>query len=140
MTLTSADSTARTGSRLKLKLRDDDLARVLIDIDGRTGAPLPPRRLRRAGTGRLAIAELRAHVAELTADHERLLDRINEDLNTLADRLTELEARAERPFWRRGFGRGNRRLAATARRRLAERLRSIFSYRRAAKYPSRATL
>ena len=50
------------------------------------------------------VAELRASVATLKAENERVIDRIAEDLDLLADRLAGLEARVRRPFWQRIFG------------------------------------
>jgi hypothetical protein len=139
--LTCAKFTAKPGSVEKFRnanaLRYDNLTRALAELEERAPVPVPPKRDRKAGTGQSGILELRAHVAALKAENERLRDRITEDLEGLADRLAELEARVQRPFWRRVFGSAGNPPppAARAHRKMAERLRSIFSDR--AQHPSR---
>jgi hypothetical protein len=115
-------------------LRYENLSRVLLNVpehvNGPEQADVPakPKRDRKAGTDRADIAELRAHVAALKAENERTIERIIDELDGLTDRLLELEARARQPFWRRVFGHAadQPELGARARRRLADRLRSIF--------------
>ena len=119
-------------------LRYDNLTRVLLDLDERASVPIPPKRDRKASKNQFGIAELRESVAVLKAENERAIDRIADDLNRLADRVAELEARAQRSFWQRAFGLASDRPepAARARSKLTERLRSIFSNRADAKHPS----
>src|SRR5262249_26635042 len=90
-------------ARYKDALRDDNLARVPPEPEAPAWAPAAGKRERKAGKDQSAIAELRAQVADLKAENERLVDRINEDLDGIADRLAELEARAQGSGWRRAF-------------------------------------
>jgi hypothetical protein len=107
-------------------LRYDNVTRVLLDLEERACAP--PKRERKAGTNRVGTAELRAQVASLKAEHARVIEKITDDLDRLADRLAELEARVRRPFWRRAFGYAGDppEVAVRARRRLSAKVRSIF--------------
>ena len=43
------------------------------------------------------LAELRANVASLKAENQRLLESLTDELNQLAERVTELEDQARRP-------------------------------------------
>jgi len=126
-------------ARYKDALRYDNLARVPPEPEAPAWAPGPGKRERKAAKEPSAIAELRAQVAELKAENERLVDRITEDLDWLADRLAELEARAQGSRWRRAFfgSAGDRsELAAKARRKLGDRLRAVFLPRADARGPS----
>jgi hypothetical protein len=138
--LACANFTGKQGAaaRPELTLRYDNLTRVLLDLDERVSPPSPPKREHKTGKGQGRVAELRESVAALKADNERAIERITDDLNGLADRLAELEARAQGSFWRRALGCAIDRPepAARARRNLVERLRSIFSYPADAKRPS----
>src|SRR5262245_11188233 len=88
-------------------LRYDDLSRVLLGLQSRTQAPAGPKRDRagKARSDRDGLGELRACVAALQAENERILDRIAGDLDAFADRLVALEAEVRQPLWRRIFGR-----------------------------------
>jgi hypothetical protein len=114
-------------------LRYDNVTRVLLDLEER--ACVPPKRERKAPTNRSGTAELRADVASLKAEHDRVIEKIADDLDRLADRLAELEARAQRPFWQRALGYASDRpeSAVRARRKLTAKLRSIFFDRAEAK-------
>jgi uncharacterized coiled-coil protein SlyX len=121
-------------------LRYDNVMRVLLDLEER--ACVPPKRERKARTSAFGIAELRAHVANLKAEHDRVIEKITDDLDALADRLADLEARAQRPFWRRALGYASDppELAVRARRKLTAKLGSIFLDRTEAKPRSIAQL
>jgi hypothetical protein len=121
-------------------LRYDNVTRVLLDLEERAG--VPPKRERKPPTNRVGTAELRAHVASLKAEHDRVIEKITDDLDGLADRLAELEARAQRPFWQRALGYASAppELAVRARRKLTTKLRSIFFDRAQAKPGSMAQL
>ena len=70
-------------------------------------------------------------VANLKAENDRLVEKISDDMDGLADRLAKLEARAQLPFWRRALGYASDppELTASARKKLTAQLRSIFSDR-----------
>jgi hypothetical protein len=138
--LTCANSNATSGTpatkhKIAQALRYDNLARVLVDLEKRAHVPTQrahvptqPKRHGKASTDPVEIAELRAHVANLQAENERVITSISDDLDELAYRIAELEARAQWPLWRRAFGYAGDRpeLAPRARRKLTERVRSIF--------------
>lgn len=114
---------------------DNIIPRVLVDREECLPPPPPSKRDRRASSGRLGIAELNAYVMALKAEHERVTERLTQDLDRLADRLAELERRTQWSFWRRAFGSVDDRpeLAERARRTLTERLRGVFLDRADAK-------
>ena len=126
-----ADFSGKQGSAARHgdALRYDNLTRALLDGRERVTLPLPPKRERKPGKDQIRLAELRESVAALKAENERAIERMAGDLNELADRLAQLEARGQRPFWRRALGRSDDapEPSARARRNLVERLRSIFS-------------
>ena len=114
-------------------LRYDDLSRVLFGLESR--APVAsgstqerPRRERKARADQAELVELRACVATLKAENERIIDRIAEDLDALADRVVALEAQVRQPLWRRLFGHpvAQPELAERTRRKLVGKLRSAF--------------
>jgi hypothetical protein len=127
---------ARAGTSKVLKLthktvgalRYDDLSRVLLGLQSRTQAPSGPRRERKARTDKDELNELRACVAALQSENERILDRIAGDLDAFADRLVALEAEIRQPLWRRIFGRPapQPELAERTRRKLLGQLRAAF--------------
>ena len=49
------------------------------------------------------LAELRANVASMKAENQRLVESLTDELNQLVERVTELEDRARRPWWRRAL-------------------------------------
>jgi hypothetical protein len=79
------------------------------------------------------LAELRANVASLKAENQRLVESLTDELNQLAERVTELEDRARRPWWRRALDPigEEREPAARTRKRAVARLRAL--------YPDRTT-
>jgi hypothetical protein len=142
--LTWASLTGQQDSIAKYKnahaLRYDNVTRVLLDLEERAG--VPAKRERKAHTNRVGTAELRAQVASLKAEHDRVIEKISDDLDRLADRLAELEARVQRPFWQRALGYADDppELAVRSRRKLTAKLRSIFLDRAEAKPGSIAQL
>jgi len=130
--LSWADPTGKQDSRPKYKnahaLRYDNVTRVLLDLEERACVPFQRKREPKA---RFEIAELRAQVANLKAENDRLVEKITDDMDGLADRLAKLEARAQLPFWRRALGYAGDppELTARARKKLTAQLRSIFSDR-----------
>ena len=115
-------------------LRYENLSRVLVDLESRVPVPSAPKRERKTAAERKVradeaeLAELRACVATLKVENERLVDRIAEDLDALADRLVALEAQVRQPLWRRLFGHAvpQPELAERTRRKLVGKLRSAF--------------
>jgi hypothetical protein len=67
------------------------------------------------------------------AENQRLVESLTDELTRLAERVTELEDRARRPWWRRALDpiAEEREPAARARKRAVARLRAL--------YPDRAT-
>ena len=129
--LTCAKSNGKF-SALALKgadaLRYDDLSRVLVGLESRAPAASGRRRERKGRVEQAELDELRACVATLKVENERLVDRIAEDLDALADRLVALEAQVRQPLWRRLFGHPvpQPELAERTRRKLVGKLRSAF--------------
>jgi hypothetical protein len=74
------------------------------------------------------LAELRANVASLKAENQRLVESLTDQLNQLAERVTELEDQARRPWWRRALDSiGEERApAARTRKRAVARLRALY--------------
>jgi hypothetical protein len=112
-------------------LRYDNLSSVLLKIDEQTHG-----RDRTAVESPTQFAQLRAEIVSLKAENERMVERLTDELNRLAGRLEELEARAHRPWWGRVFNRsGQEREPATQPRRQAvARLRALCLDRAAAEY------
>ena len=116
-------------------LRYGSSTSVLANLDSQTTV-LPgkfkPNRISSAGSTELA--ELRANVASLKAENERLMESLTDEISLLTERVTELEDRARRPWWRRALdpsGQG-RDPAARTRKKAVARLRAL--------YPDRAAL
>ena len=125
----SAESTIKNAR----EFRYDNLSSVLLKIDeqthGKTKHDRPP------GEYPTQFAELRAEIVSLKAENERMVERLTDELNRLAERLEELEARAHRPWWGRVFNRSGKREPATQPRRQAvARLRALCLDRAAAEY------
>src|SRR5215510_6661504 len=105
-------------------LRYENLSRVLVDLESRVPVPSAPKRERKTAAERKVradeaeLAELRACVATLKVENERLVDRIAEDL----------DAQVRQPLWRRLFGHAvpEPELAERTRRKLVGKLRSAF--------------
>jgi hypothetical protein len=112
-------------------LRYDNLSSVLLKIDEQTHG-----RDRTAVESPTQFAQLRAEIVSLKAENERMVERLTDELNRLAERFEELEARAHRPWWGRVFNRsGQEREPATQPRRQAvARLRALCLDRAAAEY------
>ena len=111
-------------------LRYDNLSSVLLKIDEQTHG-----RDRTAVESPTQFAQLRAEIVSLKAENERMVERLTDELNRLAERLEELEARAHRPWWGRVFNRSGKREPATQPRRQAvARLRALCLDRPAAEY------
>ena len=110
-------------------LRYDSLASVLTNLDKQVTV-LPGKfkldRISRADPTELA--ELRANVASLKAENQRLVESLTDQLNQLAERVTELEDQARRPWWRRALDSiGEERApAARTRKRAVARLRALY--------------
>jgi predicted nuclease with TOPRIM domain len=97
---------ARTSAKLGIKrtssaeptiksardLRYDNLSSVLLKIDEQTHG-----RDRTAVESPTQFAQLRAEIVSLKAENERMVERLTDELNRLAERFEELEARAHRP-------------------------------------------
>ena len=129
--LTCAKSNGKFSARAQRNadaLRYDDLSRVLLGLESRVPVAHEPRRERKGRAEQAELAELRACVATLKAENERIIDRIAEDLDALADRLVALEAHVRQPLWRRLFGHSvpQPELAERTRRKLVGKLRSAF--------------
>src|SRR5215207_1710963 len=96
--LSWADPTGKQDSIPKYKnahaLRYDNVTRVLLGLEERACVPFQRRREPKA---RFEIAELRAQVANLKAETDRLVEKITDDMGGLADRLAKLAARAQLP-------------------------------------------
>ncbi len=74
------------------------------------------------------LVELRANVAALKAENERLTERLTDELNQLAERVTELEDLARQPWWRRALDLSGQECEPTARSRkkAVARLRALY--------------
>jgi septal ring factor EnvC (AmiA/AmiB activator) len=108
-------------------LRYDNLSSVLLKIDEQAHGPAKSQRERTAGEYPTQFAELRAEMASLKAENERMVERLTDELNRLAKRLEELEARAHRPWWGRVFNRSGQapEPATQPRRQAVARLRAL---------------
>jgi hypothetical protein len=117
-------------------LRYDNLVRVPIDLDERVHVPTKPRRERKPVADHAALVELRAHVTVLKAEHDRFAARILEEVDGLAERLAQLEARMRRPWWWRVWARSEdlTDLAERRRERARERLQGLFLHRMESKH------
>jgi hypothetical protein len=115
-------------------LRYDSLASVLTNLDKQaTVLPSKFKLDRISSADPTELAELRANVASMKAENQRLVESLTDELNQLAERVRELEDQARRPWWRRALGpiAEEREPAARTRKRAVARLRAL--------YPDRAT-
>jgi hypothetical protein len=85
-------------------LRYDNLPSVLVNLEKWVDEPPKRKRDRKSSVEAAEITELRTHVAYLKAENELLAERLTDKVDRLAERITELEARANRPWWHRTFG------------------------------------
>jgi hypothetical protein len=81
-------------------LRYDDLSRVIIDFGQYLPASKKPTRARKSSNEE---AELWVHLAVLRAENDQLREVVTDQLDHLAARVSELETRIRRPWWRRMF-------------------------------------
>jgi hypothetical protein len=128
-------SSAAPGIKNARDLRYDNLSSVLLKIDKQRRGP-GTNRDRPAVESPTQFTQLRAEIVALKAESQRMVERLTNELNRLAERLEELEARAHRPWWGRVFNRsGQEREPATQPRRQAvARLRALCLDRAAAEY------
>jgi hypothetical protein len=117
-------------------LRYDNLSSVLINLDKQGYVPGKRKRDRKSGVEAAEFTELRAQVASLKAENELLAERLTDEVDRLAERITELETRANRPWWRRTFGTSGPvpEPAGRPRSKAIARLRALSSNRAAAEY------
>jgi hypothetical protein len=117
-------------------LRYDNLASVLIKVDEQVHGPAKYKGDRTPAADPTQLAELRAEVASVKAENERLVGRLTGQLDRLAERLAELEARARRPWWARMFGASGRdpEPARRPRGQAVARLRALCVDRAAVEY------
>jgi hypothetical protein len=124
-----SESSSEPANKNTRALRYDSLASVLTNLDKQVTV-LPGKfkldRISRADPTELA--ELRANVASLKAENQRLVESLTDQLNQLAERVTELEDQARRPWWRRALDSiGEERApAARTRKRAVARLRALY--------------
>ena len=104
---------------------------MLVNVDEHRRVPIKSNRNRDPGGGQAEITELREHVAILKAEYERLIDRVTDDLEGFADRISELESRARQPWWKRALGHPCDRPRHFGRKAL-DRLRAIYPDRESA--------
>jgi hypothetical protein len=84
-------------------LRYDNLTRML-NLDEQVLVPANRKRDRNSRVDPIELAELRANVACLKAESERLVERLADELDRVAERLAALELGTRRPWWRRALG------------------------------------
>jgi hypothetical protein len=108
-------------------LRYDNLSSVLVNLEKSVDEPPKRKRDRKPSVEARDIKELCAHVAYLKAESELLAERLADEVERLVERITELEARANRPWWRRTFGASGQmpQSAGRARSKAIARLRAI---------------
>jgi hypothetical protein len=82
----------------------DNLSSVLIHLEGRADEHAKRRRDRKSSVEATEITELRAQIASLKAENDLLAERLTDEVDRLAERITELEAQAKRHWWCRVFG------------------------------------
>jgi hypothetical protein len=117
-------------------LRYDNLSSVLLKIDEQTHGSAKSKVDRTPGEYATQLTALRAEMASLKAENKRMVERLTVELNRLAERLEELEARAHRPWWGRVFNRSGQEPepATPPRKQAVARLRALCLDRAAAEY------
>ena len=117
-------------------LRYDNLSSVLINLDKQRYVPAKRKGDRKSGVEAAEITELRAQVASLKAENELLAERLTDEVDRLVERITELETRANRPWWRRTFGTSGSvpEPVGRPRSKAIARLRALSSNRATAEY------
>jgi hypothetical protein len=105
-------------------LRYGSLASVLTNLD-KQGTVLPSKSKVDpvSSMDPTELAELRANVASLKTENECQVASLTDELNQLAERVTELEERARRPLWRRAL---DPEPAAGTRKKAVARLRALY--------------
>src|SRR5262245_64089955 len=76
----------------------------MLNLDGQVPVPAKRKRDRNSEMDPTGFAELRANVACLKAENERLAERLADELDQIAERLAALELETQRPWWRRALG------------------------------------
>jgi len=84
-------------------LRYDNLT-PMLNLDEQAPVPANRKRDRNSGVDPIEVAELRANVASLKAENERLAERLADELHRIAERLAALELGTQLPWWRRALG------------------------------------
>jgi hypothetical protein len=128
-----SESSSEPANKNTRALRYDSLASVLTNLDKQATVLPGEFKLDRISTAdSTELARLRANVASMKAENQRLVESLTDELNQLAERVTELEDRARRQWWRRLVPIGEEREpAARTRKRAVARLRAL--------YPDRTT-
>jgi hypothetical protein len=93
----------RTSQASSRALRYDSLTRM-HNLDEQVPVPAKRKRERNSEMDPTAFAELRANVACLRAENERLAERLADELDQIAERLAALELGTQQPWWRRALG------------------------------------
>src|SRR5262245_35494382 len=84
-------------------LRYDNVTRML-NLDEQVPVPANRKRDQNSAVDPTELAELRANVASLKAENERLAQRLADELDRIAERVAALELGTQRPWWRRALG------------------------------------
>ena len=124
-----SESTSEPADKNTRSLRYDSLASVLTNLDKQaTALPGKFKFDRISSADSTELARLRANVASMKAENQRLVESLTDELNQLAERVTELEDRARRPWWRRALDPSGeeREPAARTRKRAVARLRALY--------------
>ncbi len=124
-----SESSSPPANKNTCALRYGSLASVLTNLD-KQATVLPGKyKLDPASSvDPKELVELRANVASLKAETERLTERLTDELNQLAERVTELEDRARQPWWRRALDLSGQECepAARSRKKAVARLRALY--------------
>ena len=124
-----SESSSEPANKNRRALRYDSLASVLTNLDKQvTVLPGKFKLDRISSADSTELAEQRANVAYLKAENQRLVESLTDELTQLAERVTELEDQAHRPWWRRALDPiGEERApAARTRKRAVARLRALY--------------
>jgi hypothetical protein len=124
-----SESSSEPADKNTRALRYGSLASVLTNLDKQaTALPGKFKLDRISSADSTELARLRANVASMKAENQRLVESLTDELNQLAERVTELEDRARRPWWRRALDPSGeeREPAARTRKRAVARLRALY--------------